>query len=264
MNKSNLKNTIVLIGPKAVGKTFISTKLSEQTGMSVISSDLLTSLLVLDSSSLTASDFPNELKQDNERYRKIFNFKELSHFVIEIAKIYQNENLSEKAKKLTMQYWKTRLLEEAISQLDKPVILDLGADIGAVYDLNQQEKKDAEYQMFFSESVISSRQSNFLKQFENVFYLKPSKDYFLSKNERILNEDNQTYLENPNSYSSFATQEISTDKLFSKEKYKLTEIELEKLQKNERAKLVNSNEIDNITSKILTTMNFSENGPTIL
>ena len=55
MNNSNLKKCIVLIGPKAVGKTFISSKLSEQTGMPVISSDLLTSLLVLDSSPIKSN-----------------------------------------------------------------------------------------------------------------------------------------------------------------------------------------------------------------
>lgn len=250
MNNFDKQNSIVLIGPKAVGKSLIASKLSSGNIANVISSDLLTNLIAISLSGGYETTLSGPLKEEYEYYSKIFNFKELSPYVLNLAKLKQDESLSEKPKKLAMQYWKIRLLEEAITKLKGPVILDLGADVGAVYSLSEEEKKELEKNLFLYEDFISSRQLDFLKQFKNIYFIKPSKEYFSSTNDRITNSDNVIYLQNPKSYTSFASKEISTDGLFSKEKYRLPERDIERLTLDERKQMINNIKLSDIVNEI--------------
>lgn len=243
MQKANYQKSIVILGPKAVGKTLISTNLSKETGLPVLSSDLLTNFIAAKLSGLPTEkiEFPLESK---------INLKELQPLIYRMAKIKQDNSLSEKAQRVGLQYWKIRLLEEALSQIDFPVILDLGADIGVIYNLSQQEKKEIENEFFLSHEFISSRQEDFLKRFDFICFIKPGKDYLSGRTDRAADRENELYRENKNSYSKFATHEISSENLLKTSG--APSVQKNGSEKNSGQVTVNNSTLDNLTKEIIT------------
>ena len=132
MNKIDYEKSIVLLGPKAVGKSFVADKLSEVTGLDVISSDLITNSIALKLSSIPCDELPKTIQ-------KLVDNKELYPYVLNMAKIKQDESLSPSTMRMGILFWKIRLLEEVTNIIDNPAIFDFGADIGAVYELSSKE-----------------------------------------------------------------------------------------------------------------------------
>lgn len=222
VNNKILQNSIAVIGPKQVGKTFLCEHLSNEKSMPefVLSSDLLTNLIVYDLSG-NWHDFveTTELKEIGNQYKKLFDFKRLAPIVQSMANCNTVSYLSPKAKKVAMSYWKARLLEDATGMLKEPYILDAGADVGAVYDLSADEKLSVSQNFYLPYDIVESRITNFLKQFGSIVYMKPGKTYE-SLDGRSKDAENAFYLESGKSYQDFATYTVDCDELYASSKPK--------------------------------------------
>lgn len=217
-----LENSIAVIGPKQVGKTFVCAELAKDksTPDFVLSSDLLTSLLIYDINGMWNSVvIGSELEEVGTLYKKTFNFTELKPLVESIAKCYQNERFSPKEKRVAMSYWKARLLEDATEMLDKPFILDAGADVGAVFELSNNEELNVAQAFYMPYDFIEDRLSSYLKDFATVVYLKPGKTYAAIEG-RAKDAENTLYLESGKSYEQFSTVAIDCDTLYTSSKPK--------------------------------------------
>ncbi len=216
MKNTNLENSIVLLGPKQVGKSFFAKHLIEESNTPniVLSSDLLTNLLIFDISgnwyNLVET---SELKEVGAQYKSMFNFKELEPIVESLAKCQQTDKLSNKAKKVAMSYWKSRLLEDATRMLKEPYILDAGADVGAVINLSDADKKAISDFFFMPYSVIEHRMPDFLKQFGSAIYLRPEPTY-KNLQGRAQDDENAIYLESGKSYLPYATHIAECDQIY--------------------------------------------------
>lgn len=222
INGKVLQKSIAVIGPKQVGKTFVCEKLAKEKGMPefVLSSDLLTNLIVFKMSGKWHEIVENtQLKEVGELYKKTFNFKELEPIVQSLANCQNVPYFSQKAKKMAMGYWKTRLLEDATDMLNIPYILDAGADVGAIYDLSSDDELFVSQAFYLPYDLIESRMSNFLKQFGGIVYLKPGKSYETLEG-RAQDAENTLYLASGKSYSPYATYTIDCDDLYNSSKPK--------------------------------------------
>ena len=216
MKNNNLENSIVLLGPKQVGKSFFSRYLMEEpnTPNMVISSDLLTNLLVFNMSGNWSSLVESsELKELGKTYKTLFNFKELEPIIESLARCQQTDRLSDKARKVAMSYWKARLLEDATRMIKEPYILDAGADIGAVINLSDAEKKNLSNFFFMPYEVVEHRMSDFLKQFGAAIYMQPEQSYKTLQG-RAQDDENAIYLESGKSYLPYATHIAECEKIY--------------------------------------------------
>lgn len=217
-----LEKSIALIGPKQVGKSFFAENLIEDknTPDFVLSSDLLTNLIIYDLSGHWHSVVEgSELAEIGKLYKSIFNFRELSPLVESLAKCQQSKNLTPKAKKVAMSYWKARLLEEATEALNRPYILDAGADIGAVIELSNDEELMVSQAFYMPFDFIEKRMASFLKDFGQRIYLKPE-DNYKNLQGRAQDAENAIYLESGKSYKPFATITVNCEDIYRTEKPK--------------------------------------------
>ena len=206
MNKI-LQNSIALLGPKQVGKSFFSEHLIEEpnTPDFVFSSDLLTNLLIFDISGNWHDVVEtSELKEIGDNYKSVFKFSELRPIVESLATCQQSTQLDNKSRKVAMGYWKARLLEDATQMINKPYILDAGADIGAIINLSDEQKKAVSNFLFMPFEFIEDRMPNFLKQFGSAIYLRPEPSYKTLQG-RARDDENAIYLESGKSYLPYAT-----------------------------------------------------------
>ncbi len=211
-----LNNSIILLGPKQVGKTTLAEVLATNKNLPdlVISSDLLTSLIVFDiSENWNTLVVGSEIEEIANQYKSLFKFKELAPLVEQIAKIHTS-NFSQKSKKVCISYWKARLLEDAIEQLQQPFILDAGADIGAVFNLSNSEENQIAQAFYIPFDFIKNRIKSLIREFKTRIYLKPGNNYSEVIG-RAQDEENSLFMENQKSYTSFANHEISCDDLYN-------------------------------------------------
>lgn len=222
VNEKILEQSIAVIGPKQVGKTFLCENLFKENAMPnfVLSTDLITNLIVFDMAGRWHDLVETtELKEIGELYKKTFNFRELAPLVQKLANCNTIQTLTPKSKKVAMSYWKARLLEDATEMLNEPFILDAGADIGAVYDISSDEKDNISKAIYLPYDLIESRLSNFLSRFRMTIYLKPGKTYELLDG-RAKDIENSLYLESGKSYISQATHTIDCDEIYASNKPK--------------------------------------------
>jgi hypothetical protein len=217
LNEKILEKSIAVIGPKQVGKTFLCQNLKNEKNVPdfILSSDLLTNLIIFDIAGRWHDLVETtNLKEIGELYKKTFNFKELAPLVQKMADCNNIQNLTPSAKKVAMSYWKARLLEDASDMINKPYILDAGADIGAVYNLSQQEKLALSKQFYLPFDIIESHLPDMLNKFGMIVYLKPEKSY-VSIEGRAKDAENALYLQSGKSYQSHATYTINCDDLYA-------------------------------------------------
>lgn len=247
MNETNLQKSIVLIGPKSVGKSLITKRLAERLKDYVIfSSDELENLCAL----IDMGNFKNaeeikkeyidefrrnykkqkydteELKSRSEKHLEEslqlidfffdnFDLKKLVQMMNETRKILcARPNLTEKQMLYLLQYRKIKLLEEALSQIDKPLLCDFGADIGAViglYGVEQLRITEALNKPFKN---IEKTQKKFFERFASVVYLEPGIDYDQKVDPRWNDRHNKLYTANRESYVAFANFMVSMNGTF--------------------------------------------------
>lgn len=216
MKNDILEKSIVLLGPKQVGKSFFSEHLIEEpnTPDFVFSSDLLTNLLIFDMSGHWHEVVEtSELKEIGDYYKSVFKFNELKPIVESLAKCQQSTKLNDKSKKVAMSYWKARLLEDATRMIKKPYILDAGADIGAIIEISNEDKKAISNFFFMPYDVIESRMPDFLKQFGTAIYLRPEPSYKTLQG-RARDDENAIYLASGKSYLPYATHIAECDEIY--------------------------------------------------
>ncbi len=220
MNKDLLNNSIILIAPKATGKSTLAKKFEEQNpDYLCFSTDLLINMLIY---RLAGREKDLSLDQDYfntlEKYAKIFDFDELDDIILEIGKHANNEKLSSKVKHSLVQFWKVRLVEMAIDGLytKRPIFVDASADFGAEFDLSDAEQQELYNTISMQPDMVLDRCANFIKSFGHVVYLEPSSTYHKNRQERAHDTSNEVFLSNPESYKKHATTTLSTEDLFLK------------------------------------------------
>ena len=286
MIKNN--NIIALIGPKAVGKSLIASKLSENMGdISIFSSDTFDNFImaILQGGFRNVSEFRNlviseyseeKLKRkypgiDKETLRHNKNYLENYLKSIEIIEKYAdllkskqiyyqtiklletNKPLSLKQMLFILQYQKILILTNIIKKIDQPIILDFGADLGAIISLNDKEKDKLSqiYQKPFHELMSAQKQ-----MFENcgiIAYLSPGKDYIEKSDARISDDHNKIYRESEDSYSQYANIEMTMNGMFYDPSNYIfrSDKEFQPGIATKKNKLMNKGNVDNICDILL-------------
>ncbi len=217
MDRDNFKKSIILLGPKAVGKSSITEQIKQKDkSRLIVSADLLINLIAHRLTGGITANVDKNYAQNLQTYKKLFKFDDLESYVYDMAKIMQNPNLSPNAKYVGLQFWKSRMIESALYGINQPIFLDASADFGACFNLSDQDKTQIKSMFFMSSDIVLSRHSDFLKQFGTVAYLKPGPTYKNSTQERAHDESNQLYISNPESYEKFANLTCSAKDLFIK------------------------------------------------
>ena len=228
MEKELLDKSIILIGPKAAGKSTVTSKFEEShPDYLCFSTDLLINMMIFriagrEKDLVTDQNYAKNL----EKYTSLFKFAELDDMLLELGKHANNENLNPKVKQALVQFWKVRIIEDAIYNLKskQPIFVDASADIGAVFDLSQAEEDELYKQISMPPSMVLGRKEKLLNQFGNIAYLEPGSTYHLNKQERASDSANTVFLSNPDSYKKYATTTLSAEDLFLKNGHSETAI----------------------------------------
>ena len=216
MDTKNFNKSTILIGPKAVGKSKLTSFVKESgNGEYVLSADLLINMVAHKlSGTLHLLENDKEFSEVVKLYKKNFNLNDLSPQVYEMAKIIQIPHISDASKQVILQFWKTRFVENALYGIKQPIFLDACADFGACFDLNDDEKAEVKSFLYMDSETILNRHKMFMKNFGTVVYLKPGPTYHENNEERSHDVANQLFISHPESYEKFANITLSAKDLF--------------------------------------------------
>lgn len=274
MNNENLSKSIILIGPKGVGKSLIAERLqnmlkSNNQDFFLLRLDVIRDLckkLYDPQSKLTTQEI---IKLDKEyiELNNLFNL-ESSTFKNIISRFYQIFNYQEDPNSLFKlsnngliafdNLISLNILEACLNKIDKPLIIDAGGNIGPIIDNVPSSDK-----FLVLELKDEDKQKRLLTKFGNVVYLAPGEDYEKSSLSSINDEANKAYRKNPNSYKSFANIIIEVSNLFSDNTgaaFKTRDADDAQAQ-SERFKLLNNDAVDKICKQIINLTQLSENQP---
>ena len=249
MESKQLKNIVVLLGPKAVGKTLVASKLASKfDGYSIFSSDKLENFAMIftrgnfrsldEIKSAVEKEFsdenalkkysgdPDEIVRKNREYVKEYmdsidyysqrvDFRKMRQIVYETTKIMSSHEFSVKQLLFIMQYQKFKMVKEALSNIKEPLICDFGADMGALLELSKNECKELSIVFNKPFQELRKEQNDFFDMFETVVYLQPGIDYKEKVDPRSSDEHNKLYSENINSYLSFADIVVTMNGTFN-------------------------------------------------
>lgn len=274
MNNENLSKSIILIGPKGVGKSLIAERLqnmlkSNNQDFFLLRLDVIRDLckkLYDPQSKLTTQEI---IKLDKEyiELNNLFNL-ESSTFKNIISRFYQFFNYQEDPNSLFKlsnngliafdNLISLNILEACLNKINKPLIIDAGGNIGPIIDNVPSSDK-----FLVLELKDEDKQKRLLTKFGNVVYLAPGEDYEKSSLSSINDEANKAYRKNPNSYKSFANIIIEISNLFSDNTgaaFKTRDADDTQAQ-SERFKLLNNDAVDKICKQIINLTQLSENQP---
>lgn len=274
MNNENLSKSIILIGPKGVGKSLIAERLqnmlkSNNQDFFLLRLDVIRDLckkLYDPQSKLTTQEI---IKLDKEyiELNNLFNL-ESSTFKNIISRFYQIFNYQEDPNSLFKlsnngliafdNLISLNILEACLNKINKPLIIDAGGNIGPIIDNVPSSDK-----FLVLELKDEDKQKRLLTKFGNVVYLAPGEDYEKGSLSSINDEANKAYRKNPNSYKSFANIIIEISNLFSDNTgaaFKTRDADDAQAQ-SERFKLLNNNAVDKICKQIINLTQLSENQP---
>lgn len=274
MNNENLSKSIILIGPKGVGKSLIAERLqnmlkSNNQDFFLLRLDVIRDLckkLYDPQSKLTTQEI---IKLDKEyiELNNLFNL-ESSTFKNIISRFYQIFNYQEDPNSLFKlsnngliafdNLISLNILEACLNKINKPLIIDAGGNIGPIIDNVPSNDK-----FLVLELKDEDKQKRLLTKFGNVVYLAPGEDYEKGSLSSINDEANKAYRKNPNSYKSFANIIIEISNLFSDNTgaaFKTRDADDAQAQ-SERFKLLNNDAVDKICKQIINLTQLSENQP---
>ena len=274
MNNENLSKSIILIGPKGVGKSLIAERLqnmlkSNNQDFFLLRLDVIRDLckkLYDPQSKLTTQEI---IKLDKEyiELNNLFNL-ESSTFKNIISRFYQIFNYQEDPNSLFKlsnngliafdNLISLNILEACLNKINKPLIIDAGGNIGPIIDNVPSSDK-----FLVLELKDEDKQKRLLTKFGNVVYLAPGEDYEKGSLSSINDEANKAYRKNPNSYKSFANIIIEISNLFSNNTgaaFKTRDADDAQAQ-SERFKLLNNDAVDKICKQIINLTQLSENQP---
>ena len=274
MNSENLNKSIILIGPKGVGKSLIAERLqnmlkSNNQDFFLLKLDVIRDLCkkLYDPQSKLAPQEIIKLDKEYIELNNLFNL-ESSTFKNIISRFYQIFNYQEDPNSLFKlsnngliafdNLISLNILEACLNKIDKPLIIDAGGNIGPIIDNVPSSDK-----FLVLELKDEDKQKRLLTKFGNVVYLAPGEDYEKSSLSSINDEANKAYRKNPNSYKSFANIIIEISNLFSDNTgaaFKTRDADDAQAQ-SERFKLLNNDAVDKICKQIINLTQLSENQP---
>ena len=115
MEKEYLDKSIILIGPKATGKSTVTSKFEEtHPDYLCFSADLLINMMIFRIAKKEQSLISDPVYAKNlEKYTSLFKFAELDDMLLELGRYANNEDLSPKVRQALVQFWKVRIIEDA-------------------------------------------------------------------------------------------------------------------------------------------------------
>lgn len=274
MNSENLNKSIILIGPKGVGKSLIAERLqnmlkSNNQDFFLLKLDVIRDLCkkLYDPQSKLAPQEIIKLDKEYIELNNLFNL-ESSTFKNIISRFYQIFNYQEDPNSLFKlsnngliafdNLISLNILEACLNKIDKPLIIDAGGNIGPIIDNVPSSDK-----FLVLELKDGDKQKRLLTKFGNVVYLAPGEDYEKSSLSSINDEANKAYRKNPNSYKSFANIIIEVSNLFSDNTgfaFKTRDADDAQAQ-SERFRLLNNDTVNKICKQIIDSAQLSENQP---
>ncbi len=274
MNSENLNKSIILIGPKGVGKSLIAERLqnmlkSNNQDFFLLKLDVIRDLCkkLYDPQSKLAPQEIIKLDKEYIELNNLFNL-ESSTFKNIISRFYQIFNYQEDPNSLFKlsnngliafdNLISLNILEACLNKIDKPLIIDAGGNIGPIIDNVPSSDK-----FLVLELKDGDKQKRLLTKFGNVVYLAPGEDYEKSSLSSINDEANKAYRKNPNSYKSFANIIIEVSNLFSDNTgfaFKTRDTDDTQAQ-SERLRLLNNDTVNKICKQIINLTQLSENQP---
>lgn len=246
-----MEENIILLGPKAVGKSLISEKLQsslKKEGLGdydVLSLDLFFKLcnqayneeLFTDRTQLTLyselaqldpednfySEYREKLVEDREKELGLIIEWTKDYYFPSFADIMeQNEDLtqvqrfyryfSNEAFMAIDQSFYLMVLDRILKKAKKPLIIDAGGNIGCIHELSQEDLKKIASR--FPNLDIKKFQQQVLSQIPLRVYVKPCDEYERIPCPDIHDFANQMYMKNPESYKQFANITVKPNLLF--------------------------------------------------
>ena len=246
-----MKDNIILLGPKAVGKSLISEKLKsslKKEGLGdydVLSLDLFfkfcnqayNEILFMDRNEASFHGEIAQLDPEDEFYDEYrekliadrnkemelltswihdYNFADFSS----IMDIYENivevqrfyRYLSNESFMIFDQTAYLMVLDKILSKAKKPLIIDAGGNIGCLHDSTKPDFKNIEYR--FPNIDVKNYQRQVLEKIPIRVFIKPCNEYDQIPCPDIHDQANQMYLSNPDSYKTFANVTIKPNLFF--------------------------------------------------
>lgn len=249
MNRENLKKSVIIIGPSGVGKSFVSSRLSDDDlkGYELINADMLYSFVMLNYKGALEDmdDFEKGIreivrqtrlnpvapyysdrlsKQEKDadkyfatlrRYKKLFNFGHLHVFIDSLGYLNQfkgsylfSDEGFEKMRSLLF----IRMIDAALEQIDRPVILDAGSNFASdaratgEEELNFKQIMDVDYD-------TKNYMDEFMGKFGKVVYFDPKNSY--RENPFSRQKFTKLHYKNGETYRKYATDEIDVSKFYN-------------------------------------------------
>ena len=254
--KNVYRDSIVLIGPVGAGKSLLADEISARAGLPVVSSDKLRHLMGL--SQIKALDFSNLDEKQQKEFCNIaklwetllsvgFNEKELSNFY---SKHGFDKNISQEIERkygpigwhCYQKQFEIELLKYISSNLNQPVILDLGAGMAISLDKDYERIKKrmrvedrALYDHCFQCSFSFKDIRKALNKFDNVIYLQLPKDYKTKMEKASKDRLNEVFL-STKQYDQLSTKTANVDGLIdgNKKNKERAEIVVDKILKEKQ------------------------------
>ena len=238
MFRENLEKSIILIGPKAVGKSKVASKIQDISNEHLIlSTDFLINITSHDINGTLGSMMQFEdFAEDVKKYKQLFDLDDFKDMIYSMAEVAQNKKLTPNERCFAMQFWKTKVLSLMLYKLNTPVVVDASADFGAVVNLTDKEKNTIKSMYYMNSNIIQERSDEVVKRFGKIVYLKPEQGYNSDPENRANDESNLVFLSNPESYQKYATIVLPASELCKQNQNGVFEINENKL--TEFAKLI--------------------------
>ena len=281
-----MEQNIILLGPKAVGKSLISENLQEalrKNGLGnyeVLSLDLFfkfcrqaynkelfsdrsvyslnSEIAQLDPNDAKFETYKQMLISDREKELQFITDWTHDYYFPDFADLMETyENVAE-----VQRYYKyfsnesfmvfdqtvyLLVLERILAKAKKPLIIDAGGNIGCIHDMTNDDLRNVESR--FPGVNIKKLQKQLLERIPIRVFIKPCEEYLQIPCADIHDMANQMYMRNPESYKRFANVTVQPKLLFGKilEKYERSN----PTQKVVASTLVDTKQVDKTSAEIV-------------
>lgn len=291
MNNENLSKSIILIGPKGVGKSLIAENLSATINSSkesyfLLKLDLIRGLcqeyyenpgyFEMSPEELKAKILKTELKKINQEadfeeikkekekqilkyvqevfeLNKIFDFKSFKNIISRMKQVYDFLEDSPILSNSGIVAFDNYISLQILEKCLQKINMPLIIDAGGNIGTVIDGVNDKDKFYVYELKDYESYQSKILSMIGSIVYLKPDEFYEKSLLSATTDEANKIYRNNPNSYKKYATATIEVNNLFTDPNdNSLSSRDIENTKLNQkRASLLNINSIQNICENII-------------
>ena len=291
MNNENLSKSIILIGPKGVGKSLIAENLSATINSGkesyfLLKLDLIRGLcqeyyenpgyFEMSPEELKAKILKTELKKINQEadfeeikkekekqiskyvqevfeLNKIFDFKSFKNIISRMKQVYDFLEDSPILSNSGIVAFDNYISLQILEKCLQKINMLLIIDAGGNIGTVIDGVNDKDKFYVYELKDYESYQSKILSMIGSIVYLKPDEFYEKSLLSATTDEANKIYRNNPNSYKKYATATVEVSNLFTDPNdNSLSSRDIENTKLNQkRASLLNINSIQNICENII-------------